>query len=376
MFCNLIYDACVDNLPRPILIGLLFWILYIAVAATVFITGGIRSTFADESVPDFLDSKIKIILAVVAGGITVFLFATLFQWIYGLNAEKADVNPTSYVFIIDDSDSMLGNDPNVLRYSSIKEIINKMPVGFPYMVYSFSDTATLIKDMAPAADADALIPPENAESGTMMKAALAQVFDDYESGVWSGGTDPKVVLLSDGVAQDIGVFDSGRALLDRYSKNGISISTVGFGAVNKRIMNNIAKHTGGVFIYADDVTNLAQAMAGAAIQYSLRDLLSYRPTMKNNALYGALRITFLLILGALIAGFMIVAYTREDEIVWMGVAGLATAFLGSLIMEISVQAGLDEKISWMLLWILIAATFARICKDAVGSVRNNRVIVG
>ena len=213
----------------------------------------------------------------------------LFQWIYGLHINPNSSEPTSYVFVIDDSGSMEENDPGQLRYDAIGEVLEKKPSDFPYMVYGFANDVILLREMQPVSNGTAgLI--GNSNGGTSIKGALDQVISDYQNGVWDGGRSPKVILLTDGYATDLGWFSSISGTLKQYARNRISISTIGLGDVDVGLLERIAAATGGVFIDISDASSLADAMENAATQYAIDDLLTTRYPGRMDILFGFLRI--------------------------------------------------------------------------------------
>ena len=226
--CFLLYRNLLERIPRALLIGILFAVL----SAGVCLTINVVSRKGGDYKGDILSGGTeKIIL--FAGTLVIFGAAVLFQWIYGLNLSHRVDKPTAYIFVMDDSGSMSSNDPSFERYTSIQTVMEGMPADFPYMVYGFSDEAYVIRDMNPPKPDESY----NVQShgGTNIKGALERVLQDYDTGVWTGGSNPKVLLLSDGESN--GAMNK---LLKDYARKGISISTVGFGAVNSKLMQKIA----------------------------------------------------------------------------------------------------------------------------------------
>ena len=85
------------------------------------------------------------------GGISAIMLVILFaatlllEFLYELGGGITTYKPTSYIFVIDDSSSMVSNDPYNERVSAIKEIMERERI--PYAVYKFSDDARLIRPM-------------------------------------------------------------------------------------------------------------------------------------------------------------------------------------------------------------------------------------
>ena len=248
----------------------------------------------------------------LVGIIIIFGVGTLFQWLYSLNPNDENIAPTSYIFVIDDSSSMQDNDSSGERFRAIHVVLKDMPDDFPYMVYGFSNDAIIVKKMGPISDG---IPQfeGNYSGGTEIKLTLTKIMSDMENGVWDGGETPKVILLTDGYATDIGWFTNISKILKQYAAKHVSISTVGLGQVDTNLMNKIAKSTGGVFIDVSDAAALSEAMNTAAREYADRDLLSIRYISSFNVIYGFLRVLFLSLLGSGLGFLVAVAYGFQES---------------------------------------------------------------
>lgn len=349
-----IYDAVVDMLPRPVTIGLMFALLSLFVGLGVFILSTVLGTFEENIVTNGSNASI-LVMVLLAPALFVALGA-LFQWIYGLHINPNSSEPTSYVFVIDDSGSMEGNDPGQLRYDAIGEVLEKKPSVFPYMVYGFANDVTLLREMQPVSDGTAgLI--GNSNGGTSIKGALDQVISDYQNGVWDGGRTPKVILLTDGYATDLGWFSSISGTLKQYARNRISISTVGLGDVDVGLLERIAAATGGVFIDISDASSLADAMDNAATQYAIDDLLTTRYPGRMDILFGFLRILFISLLGVGIGLLKAIAYGQMDSSTLIVISSAIQSVVGAIVMELFTSLmGVSDRMCWFVLWQFMAVT--------------------
>lgn len=348
------YAAFIDVMPRPVLIGCLFFMLGLILSAVVFVYSNAAGIFEENVLTG--NQSIGGVIGMMAGGLAlVFCTGALFQWIYGLDFTGKNPAPTSYIFVIDDSGSMEDSDPANERFAAIATVLDGMDEDFPYIVYGFANEVEIIKSMAPISEG---IPNMSGYSsgGTAIKAALVRVIDDYESGVWDGGKSPKVILLTDGYAGDIDSFRSISNVLERYTAANISVSTVGLGDVDNALMEGISEATGGVFIDVSDASELSGAMGSAARQHTDRDLVSVRYTGGKNILYGVLRVVFLTLLGSFIGIIAAAAYGNPDSTSFTTISSIIQSFAGGLLMEIGTDVGISDKLMWLLLWILIAAT--------------------
>ena len=328
----------------PLTIALVFGLFCAALGVVVLL----YSRSSGAYLGDVFSSPLAAGGGILAGILVLACLAGLFQWIYGMDFVKNASAPTSYVFVIDDSGSMTKNDANNERYRSILTVMRDMQADFPYMVYSFTDTAQILRDMAPLAAGETL--EGSAYGNTNIKQALQTVLLDRENGVWKGGDNPKVLLLSDG--ESPGFYGS---VLSQYAKRGIAVSTVGFGAANDALMENIASRTGGVYIPVSDIAALSEAIRTAVNNRSGRDLISARPAVKLNALYAVLRVLFLTILGTGIGVVSMLAYGRMDSEEIILASSAVTSLLGALALELGTWFGLSDSVARLLYWVLTAA---------------------
>lgn len=361
LLCGLIYNAAINSIPRPLLIGLLFLIFSLVLTVIVRLLSPSARLSKNQG-------RVWAIIAMLTAAL--FLVSVLFQFLYGLGINGRTGDPTSYIFMIDCSGSMEYSDPEQKRYDAIDTIMGQMDGDFPYMVYSFSDYANISRDMAPKSEGHGVL-FEEAEGGTSIKGVLEQAITDYSNKQWDGGDNPRVILLTDGYATDLSFFNRINKVLKEYNRYGISVSTVGLGDVDETLMRQIAEGTGGVFISVDDVSDLADAMGQAAVRKTNRDLLSPRTGVKRDALYAIMRIVFLTIMGALVGGIAAIAYEDDDSTRLSAVAAIITAVLGALVMELGTGLfAMDSYMMWRIMWILFAMTIGLVHD----SFRANRTI--
>ncbi|MBQ9002940.1 MAG: VWA domain-containing protein [Eggerthellaceae bacterium] len=202
----LLYQRTVNHIGRPVVIGLLFLLLYFAVVITVFLTSKLTNNYIGN-VMTMKDGIPRVLLMLLSGLALTFSLGALLEWAYEHNIDVGARDPTSYIFVIDDSGSMSGNDPEQRRYAAISDVLDEVDPSFPFMVYEFASDVSVLRKMAPVSEG---IPAMQGmqDGGTAMKAALNAVLDGYERGDWSGGNRPKVILLSDGAPTDLGFLDT------------------------------------------------------------------------------------------------------------------------------------------------------------------------
>ena len=354
---SLVYDLLIDTTSRVLVMCIVWPILLLPLLLTVLIYSKTRGTFNECFYLSSTTDSENIKLAVVLSGalILLALCSVLFQWVYQLDGSET-AKPTSYVFLIDDSQSMEDNDPGQERYKAIETVMKDMPDDFRFMVYGFSTDVSVIREMLPVSDG---IPNLNGnfKGVTSIRKSLERIADDHSSGLWDGGDAPRVILLTDGYATDIDpLYLNLRSTLRKLISRGISVSTVGLGSVDTGLMKRIADSTGGVFISVAEANELSAALENAAIRNANRDLLSDRFVPKLDWLFGLLRIVFITILGSLIGFSCSLVYGREDSFMITVIFSGAKSLLGALIMELGTCAlGFPSKIMWAVLWVLIGS---------------------
>lgn len=359
--CHYIYTTYSDKLSKSVMIGSLCAVLFAAVFLTVLLGSMITGSFNKESelFVDFGHMAAYFICSLIG----IFVLVMGLEFVYECNPNIKSIEPTSYIFVIDESGSMSGNDPGGLRYEAIPEIMKAAEEGFPYMVYTFSDDTRIIRDMA-SLDAEYEPIPVNSDGGTAICGTILRILQDYKNGVWDGGSNPKVVFLTDGSATDLsngflwfrGNMPEFNAALEEYYNLGINISTVGLGSVDREIMTKMAETTGGVFVNIQNASDLASAMKTAASSYSDRNLLSIRYMKRWDTLYGFLRILFLTIIGTVIGSLMLLAYMEDSSIPIIIVSSIICSFIGSVLFEIGLKIGVYQSLLWIVLWALFSLT--------------------
>lgn len=376
--CHYIYTTYSDKLSESVMIGSLCAVLFAAVFLTVLLGSMITGSFNKESelFVDFGHMAAYFICSLIG----IFVLAMGLEFIYECNPNIKSIEPTSYIFVIDESGSMSGNDPGGLRYEAIPEIMKAAEEGFPYMVYTFSDDTQIIRDMAPL-DAEYEPIPVNSDGGTAIYGTILRILQDYKNGVWDGGSNPKVVFLTDGSATDLsnvflwfrGNMPEFNAALEEYYNLGINISTVGLGSVDREIMTKMAETSGGVFVNIQNASDLASAMKTAASSYSDRNLLSIRYMKRWDTLYGFLRILFLTIIGTVIGSLMLLAYMEDSSIPIIIVSSIICSLIGSVLFEIGLKIGVYQSLLWIVLWALFSLTPGHIYPKVKRAIENQFV---
>ena len=364
------YESLVDAFPRVLLIGLIFLLLGLSVGLVVHMTSKLGRTFQRNLSP--ARGAIPVVATIVLASFLMGGLSMGFQFLYQSRfhlGEKA----SSYIFIIDNSGSMDNNDPHMERYEAITQVLEEMDDDFPFMVYGFDDNAYMIREMEPVSEG---IDLGNIPNGglTYMKEALELVISDYENDLWDGGKNPQVVLLTDGIANDFSQIEDLEDILEEYVDNNITISTVGLINSDPKMMGEIARRTGGVFVEIDDASKLVSALTDAVNNKTDDDLLNTRESGDMDLLMGALRVLFIILLGALLSYIKAVAYGQGRAYKAVILSGAAQALVGALIMELGTSLlGFDALFCWMLLWTVLILTICNKYERGVDMKKKHRV---
>ena len=350
---SLLYGLLRGRLWSPLAVGLRFLIFLI-----IFLAGmSIIKLISNDK-----DFDSQAVLAVVA----VLILGILFEFIYEIDffkSAKGYQDPTSYVFIIDNSESMSESDPQGLRYKAIDQIIQAKDASFPYAVYSFNNTITEERALAPASEGKAEFVPTN-EGGTEIKATLEQFLEMYQNGMKEKlGDTPKFLLLSDGHATDLWLSSSIDGLLKEYAKTDIIISTVGLGDADDVLMQKIADYTGGVYLSVENVDQLEQSMQQAIKKNGnkyARTLYTHRNVPKFDVFYAILRILFASALGIIISGSMVFLFIDSDNVSLIVESTIIKAIAAGLLLEFGINAlSLPTILVRFVYFLLLSLTFVR-----------------
>lgn len=369
--CKPLYSKYLYETSRILIIGIVFGILALCVFVSVnlycSLSGIIRRNILARNAPPLNPWMMMCCFVIV-----IMVLSALFQFLYSLNTNQTSAEPTSYVFLIDNSSSMDDNDKDGMRYRAIKQILGKKDSDFEYMVYGFSNDCKEICPMTKVAEGVSSISAQN-QGCTNLRLAMETVISDHKNQSWSGGLRPMVVLLTDGYATDLFGFRDLKRTIHQYNRQGLAVSAIGLGDADNELLDRIAQSTGGVFIDVAKASELVTAMNYVATNRADRDLVSYRFTPQLNWLYAILRIVFLWILGSAFGLFVAILFGVSSSTELIVVSSLIKSLVGALIMEIgTVQFGFSASWMWFWLWMFIATIFAERPSGGRAYGRSNR----
>ena len=376
---ELLYKSFTQSMWQPMGIACYFTLFAIVMIIGMFVLAIFRGDYnklIDKGRNPISDN----IVSLFALLIIFFISTGIFEYLYEIGKTTVD-EPTSYVFLIDDSGSMSSNDPNCERAVAIKRIMEKQDATFPYAVYKFTNQSSKIKDMSPYQSTDEYEFESN--GGTNIIGSINEVIDDLTQNGQTGGASPRIMLVSDGSSSSMGV----SSVIKRCNDNNISISSISFGNLfGNALLSRLSTRTGGVYVGVDNVDQLYDNMQTVITSSATRNLISERFMFKLNWLYALMRILFLTIMALLWALMKNIAYCgnkrtkNEDNYSYENVVmfTLISAIISIIIMEFGIKyIALPEKVARLILaicWMIIPGEFFVASKNKAnltGIVGNN-----
>lgn len=351
---NVLYGTLTQELWQPLGIGIYFALFGAVIGIGYRILSVIRGdhSWLRRKQPDQLREDLRmyflwlLLLTVVTVGL---------EFLYEVGVSGTS-QPTSYIFLIDDSGSMEGNDPENKRVSAIHEIMAGQEEGFPYAVYKFTDESTCLKALSPYSAGDRF--EFISDGGTNIIGSLRTVVQEILQNRSAAGENVRILLLSDG---DDNYFALGkRKVIRDCVDNGISVSTISFGNLTgNRLLRSLAEGTGGVYIHSADAVDLQADMTSAVTLSSARNLISERYMIRLNWLYTILRILFLTVMGATWSMMKLFAYCGRDTDGILPLS-LLLCVLGAVLTEVlfALQVnGAFVRLLLCILWSLVPGQF-------------------
>lgn len=357
----------VNSLLQPTLNGILLvmvpvMLVALVVAVTILITT--RVSLNSDDCFWFLQSRGAVIAGVAVCLVLLLGLTVGLEWVYerDLVVEETVTMPqeaTGYIFILDESGSMVGNDPHYERYSALGNLMQSKSQDFPYAVYVFANDCARIRDMAPVSQGLITAPLSydyGVGGGTYMGNALQMVYADIQSGALGSTANLQVILLADGDTFDMAT-PSERQIIQDYANAGIPVSTIALGrSIDTRLLEEIARTTGGGFNHVTDASQLQQGFqSSVSLTAGLRNLLSMRYGFENGVLYGILRVLFLTLIGAAFAFIKAMAASNSSTGLII-IEGSIAALVGALVVELCALFGVPAYIYQAVYLLLLAVT--------------------
>ncbi|MFD0716420.1 VWA domain-containing protein [Paenibacillus sp. GCM10027626] len=327
--------ALLGNWPRFIVVGLYFGVLALCI--------GLSCLIAEMIVPRLNGSSwrqrysgLSWKLLVPATLVLLFVVGGLLQLIYGLHFSGAK-QVKDIVLVIDNSGSMLENDPDNERYTAAKQLINNMDSGKQVAVVVFSSTAELLQPFVSLstqakksvnAAIDALEPTDG---GTDFSLALAETMKSIE-GRKNADRGTMVMLLSDGFSEsDI------NQQIAAYKEKQIAVNTVGLSVADAKgsaLLKQIADSTGGSYYDVSEASGLTLVFQNIYDKLDSRTLLTERTdAIADSTFYMLLRILSLGIIGIAVGVSLGLLFDNRFLAVSFGAGGIVGGLLAGYILD-------------------------------------------
>ncbi|MBQ8056988.1 MAG: VWA domain-containing protein [Ruminococcus sp.] len=320
---ELLYPLLTEKVFSPLGIALYFLAFFVILGLVIIFLSLSKADFVDQGNKNNYFSDIKITCVILA---VFFVLTGVLEFVYELG-DKDIPEPTSYVFMIDNSGSMKGSEQQ--RKDAINAVMKEADI--PYAVYFFTGDANLVQPMSEydSSQKDWAIA---SDGGTDIINSIKTVVKDITDGTLSGaGTSPKILLVSDGASSSMGM----SKVVKECVKNGISISTIGVENCSKHYMRKLAQKTGGVFVECSDTSILAKSLQEATASDYSRTLLSDRVMIRNNALFGVMRVAFLTFMGLIWSWMkMLLSYESNNDRSKIFRTSLLLCTIASVLMEV------------------------------------------
>lgn len=309
-----IYKILPTSMPTTVQVGIYFSILMLSVSLTSFVSELIvnrsKSSWAGNEI---LRSIFFIITSVIIFG----LLGMLFQFIYGLGyTKKQTAQIDDYFFVIDNSGSTDGSDPDNLRFSEVESLISRLNPNNRFAIEVFDDTIDGKIPLSQVNDSSIADLSEFnnrmtsiEKGGTEIQLVLSDVVDNYTL----DGRNAAVILLSDGESNSPIDY---KYLGNSFLGKNLPIYCVAFSNMGRsgvKTMTRLAEYTDGYYCEIDDLSNLQLTINNMLELTSRRSLLERRRgSDTSNILAMLLRILFVSTLGILVEIALALILDYED----------------------------------------------------------------
>lgn len=366
-----LYETSRGRLFMPLFMGLLFAAFLLITCLIVFAVSKVTLTYrADVITGKTYKNRVwlYLILGFLVMGVTLFGAEYLYETNFRLNSKSPSTG--TYVFLIDDSASMIDSDPNDQRYTVVEALLGNKQDSTRFAVYTFSSGAKQLVPMQTVADGFPAYPKPD-YGLTYMKDGLETVLEDCVKERWSDQSAISMILITDGGPNDFVSFEQIQPILDQYISNDITLGIVGVKGANNDLMNDMAQYTGGTFTNIDDIAMVQSAVQLVSGSGSNRDLLSENTTGAPAWLYSLIRILAISLAGAIISLTAALCYGNNTVFNLIFWTNTIKSIVAGILMESVFQfTDLDRVIPQLIAWILLGTIIAR-RGDTDGNIRRS-----
>ncbi|WP_322923729.1 vWA domain-containing protein [Paenibacillus campi] len=324
-----------DRMPRIVLMGIYFGIISLMIGIFGLLAEMIspklngaswRQRYADISWKLLVPATLVLMLI---GGIAA---QALYQLDFNGVRTVKDV-----VVIIDNSGSMMQNDPQNQRYQAVKNMVASMQNGMRVGIVVFNDDARValpLTEITPTSRQQidtAIDGMHESSNNTNFTAALSTAMDEITKQD-QDNRGVTVIMLSDGYS-DLNMDSS----LQPYKERGIVINTVGLGLTQyggENLLTEIASQTGGQYYSVDQATDLTPIFQKIYNTLDKRTLVTERSEPFNsNLYYQILHVVLIMLLGSLLGVGLGLMFDNRFLARSFGIGGGVGGLLAGLLLE-------------------------------------------
>ena len=251
----------------------------------------------------------------------------LMQFLYSLGGVSAAVPADDYIFVIDDSGSMAGTDPENARVTSMQYLMNRLTPENRIGMIFFSDGVSYESPLSPVSEAKLsecaqAVSQLRSSGGTNLNGAIFHALG------MPGAENPErlteIVLLTDGESRWV----RKKQIAKLCAEYNVRVSAIALSdAVNARVLQKITRITGGALYPVTELDGLTDAYSKVGVVSNVRDLLGLRTGADHGNLWLALlRLLSWALMGAIAGLAMMLAVRGEPRHVPLVTAGAGLAF--------------------------------------------------
>ncbi len=201
--------------------------------------------------------------------------------ILGKTLNLEDRKPANLVFLVDVSGSMEGTGRLELAQQAMEVLVNSLEETDRIAIVTYASNTEVVLPSTPIKERSTIIDAIyglNASGSTAMGDGIKLAYEQALQGMKENDVNSRVIILSDGDT-NVGLTSHEEILstIKEEVKNGIYLTTVGFGLGNYRddMMEQLANNGNGNYYYVDSITEakrVFQAEVTGVLEVIAKDL--------------------------------------------------------------------------------------------------------